>query len=504
MHPVLTPAEMATADQATIAGGTGGEVLMERAGRAVARTALWMLGGSYGRRVMVVCGKGNNGGDGLIASRVLRQSGVRVEVFELATGIDRPHLDRALRRSDLVIDAMYGTGFRGVLDGDAAWVTERLNAVEPSASPDRPVQAPRRVPVLAIDIPSGVNGLTGEVEQTAVRATATVCMAAVKIGVLLHPGAEYAGSVEVADIGIDLTPAHPSIWAAEASDIAAWLPPRAPDTHKWEVGGVYVVAGSGGMAGAAMLTSHAAMRCGAGIVICGLPGEDAAGRASGSEVITRALPSTLAATLDETAAREVLSSLGRFRALVVGPGLGMDSATVKAVQELAAEAEIPLVLDADGLNALAGHLDLLRARRAPTVLTPHEGELARLAGTSPGQSVPNRIEAARDLACRAGSVVLLKGSRTVIADPDGRVAVNLTGGSWLASAGTGDVLSGMIGALVARGMPAWEASVAGAWLHGRAAGEAGREQTTSGEPVGLVATDLIAALPETIANLRNQ
>lgn len=509
---MLTPAQMAKADASAIAGGTPAEVLMERAGRSVARTALRMLGGGYGRRVAVVCGKGNNGGDGLVAARVLRRSGVRVELFELAEGIRRSDADRALGRSDLVIDAMYGTGFRGALEGDAAWLAERLHATGLRGGVERSARSAHRVPVLAVDIPSGVSGYTGAVEHVAVRATATVCLAALKIGVLLYPGAGYVGSLQVADIGIDLSPAGFSMWVAEASDVEEWLPARELETHKWKVGGVYVVAGSGGMTGAAMMTSHAAMRCGAGIVVCGLPGALAAGMASGGEVITQALPSTATGMLDGPAAAEVLRSLARFRALVVGPGLGMDPATVQTVRELVGEAEIPLVVDADGLNALEGHLELLRARRWPTVLTPHQGELARLrprererlADADPEESMPDRIEEARDLARRSGAVVLLKGSRTVIADPDGRVAVNLTGGSWLASAGTGDVLSGMIGALLGRGMPAWEAAVAGAWLHGCAAREAGRGRGVSGEPVGLVATDLIMALPRTLARLRNR
>lgn len=465
---VLTPAEMADADAAALAAGVSGEVLVERAGGAVARAARRLMGGTYGRRVVVVAGKGNNGADGLVAARHLAGWGARVEVFRLAEGIDGARLARALARADLAIDAMFGTGFRGPLEGEAAGVVEALRA--------------EVVLILAIDIPSGVDGLTGAVRGLAVAAHATVCMAALKPGLLFEPGASHAGDVEVADIGVDATNA---LGVTEEGDVAAWLPRRAQESHKWSVGGVFVVAGSAGMTGAADLTSRAALRAGAGIVVCGLPGE-AAARAS--EVITRPLPAIASGALDEAGAKEVLDGLERFRCLVVGPGLGQAEPTVAAVRRLVAEAPVPLVLDADGLNALAGDLEPLRARPAPTVLTPHTGEYARLAGGAVGD---DRVAAARRLAERSGAVVLLKGSRTVVADPGGRAAINTTGGPWLATAGTGDVLSGLLGGLVARRIPAFEAAAGAAWLHGRAADRAGHD--------GLVAGDLIDALPSVLA-----
>jgi NAD(P)H-hydrate epimerase len=474
MLPVLTPAEMAARDSAAIAGGVSQATLVDRAGGAVARGARRLLGGAYGRRVVIVCGKGNNGADGRVAGQRLAGWGARVDRFDLA-GIERPSLDRALQRADLAVDAMFGTGFRGPLDGDAAFVAEALSA------------AP--CPVLAVDIPSGVDGLTGTVRGSAVEATSTVCLAALKPGLVFFPGAALAGDVGVADIGIDPTTPPPALGVTEEADVAAWLPGRDPESHKWSVGGVYVVGGSQGMTGAVMLASRAALRAGAGIVIAGLPGE-AAVRASGGEVITRPLPATPAGALDEDAAKEVLDGLDRFKALVVGPGLGRAPATVAAVRRLVAEAPVPLVLDADGLNALDGDVTPLAGRTAPTVVTPHAGEYARLAGEAVGD---DRIAAARRLAERSGAVVLLKGSRTVIAEPGGRAAVNTTGGPWLATAGTGDVLSGVVGALAARGLAAFQAAAAGAWLHGRAADCAGH--------AGLVAGDLIDSLPTLLAGL---
>lgn len=481
MKPLVTPAEMAEADRRTIASGTPGDVLMDRAGRAVAWAVRDECGGSYGRHAVIVCGKGNNGGDGLVAARVLRTWGMRVEMFVLEPGIDRPRFIRALERADVVVDAMFGTGFRGALAGDAAWVAATT--------------AEAGVRVVAVDIPSGVDGLTGAVDGPCIRADRTVTFAAAKPGLVFQPGRSCAGAVTVADIGIDVEPV--TLGLTEQSDVAAWLPPRTPSTHKWEVGAVMVVGGTTGMTGAPMFVSHAAMRAGAGIVWCGVPGEQGAAAISGSEVITRALPATPEGALDQSAAGAVLRDLNRFGVVVIGPGLGGNERTQAAVTQLVADAPIPIVLDADGLNALRGDLSPLRVRHtmptAPVVLTPHDGEYTRLVGEPPGT---DRIRAARRLADAADAIVLLKGSATVIAEPGehGRVAVNTTGGPWLATAGTGDVLSGIIGAFLARGMGAFEAAAAAAWVHGRAADRAGH--------TGMIAGDLIAAIPAALPDPR--
>jgi len=478
MRPVLTPAEMGEADRRTIAAGTPVDVLMERAGRAVAWAVRREMGGTYGRHAVVVCGKGNNGGDGLVTARALREWGVRVDVFTLEGGVDRQLCERALLRADAFVDAMFGTGFRGALDGDAAWVAGAADTV--------------LGPCVAVDIPSGVNGATGTVEGAAVHASHTVTFSALKPGLVFEPGAGLAGEVQVVDIGIDL--GDPQVFVPDPLDLALALPDRAPDAHKW-LSGALVVGGSGGMTGAPSFVSHAAMRAGAGIVWCGVPGEEAAARASGTEVITKALPATSDGALDEPAAAEVLKAADRFRALVVGPGLGRDDRTAAAVRRIVAEAPVPLVLDADGLNALAGDVGPLRARRAPAVLTPHAGEYVHLAGEKVGD---DRLAAARRLADRAQAVVLLKGPGEVIADgasTPGRAAINTTGGPWLASAGTGDVLSGIIGGFLARGAEPFWAAAAGAVAHGRAADVAGH--------TGLVAGDLISALPAAIRSLES-
>ena len=464
MQPVLTPEEMADADRHTIAAGTPVEVLMERAGRAVAWAVRRVCGGTYGQRVVVVCGKGNNGGDGLIAARVLRGWGAHVDVFQLKDGIDRDRCRRAIELATCAIDAMFGTGFRGELPEDAEWVAGQLYRAG--------------APVVAVDIPSGIDGLTGEMRGVAVHAAATVTFAALKPGLLVPPGDHAAGQVEVADIGIDIV--EPAISVTDRDDLGA-LGSRGPYAHKWE-SGLMVVGGSGGMTGAPLMVSHAAMRAGAGIVWCCIPRDADAGAAaaSGTEVITK----------DLAEVTDALEHVERFKAVVVGPGLGRDERVAAGVRELVAKAPVPLVLDADGLNALAGDLAPIKGRSDATVLTPHEGEYKRIAGAEVGG---DRLAAARSLAARAGAVVLLKGPATVVAQPDGRAAINPTGGPWLATAGTGDVLSGIIGGLLAGGEEPFLAASAGAWLHGRAADVAGH--------TGLVAGDLIEALPATLRSL---
>ena len=497
MEPVLTPEAMGAADRRTIAAGTPEEVLMERAGRAVAWEVRRVTAGAYGHHVVIVCGKGNNGGDGLVTARTLTRWGMRVHVFELDGVVDRAHFERALATADAAVDAMYGTGFRGTLDGDAAWVAERLRAWGG--------------PTIAVDIPSGVDGLRGLTFGPVVHATRTVTFAARKPGLVFEPGRSHAGEVVVADIGIDLhDPAggeeHPGLIMAD--DVRAWLPARAPDAHKWQ-SGVMVVGGSAGMTGAPMFVSHAAMRAGAGIVWCGLPGDDAARAASGSEVITRPLPATADGVLTRDAAETVLADVGRFRALAVGPGLGSDPTVQYVVRALVAEARIPLVLDADGLNALDRDFTSLQSRQtrgAPVVLTPHAGEYERLMGEPVGG---DRIAAARALADRSGAIVVLKGPGTVVAAPAsvsgpgrseaGRIALNPTGGATLATAGSGDVLTGIVAAFLARGMDAFEAAAAAVWVHGRTA-----DVITEAVGPGLVAGDLIAHLPRTLSGLTTQ
>lgn len=423
--PIATPEEMGAIDRAA---PEPVEVLIGRAGGAVARAALELLTGTYGRRVVVVAGKGNNGNDGRDAARRLRARGVRV--VEIAADEPAPTLPPA----DLVIDAAFGTGFRG------AW---------------RAPEAPPRTPVLAVDIPSGVDGLSGAVGDGTrpMAAMRTVTFAALKPGLLLEPGRSLAGDVRVVDIGLDVG----GVWShlVTDGDVAAWWPRRSATDHKWR-SAVWVVAGSPGMHGAATLACRGAQRVGAGYVRLSTPGGVAA-VAAPVEVVSRPLARTGWWT-------DVRTEAERFGALVVGNGLGRDPALAEDVRSVVAGSPVPVVLDADGITLLGDRAD--RVLGPHVVLTPHDGEYAALAGRRPGA---DRLEAARALAGRTGSVVLLKGGPTVVAHPDGRVLVVSSGDARLATAGTGDVLAGMVGAAWAQGLPPHTAAQWAVWRHGHLA-----------------------------------
>ena len=476
MRPVLTPAELREADRRTVAAGTPVADLVARAGAAVARAAVEFLGGTYGRRVTVLAGPGSNGADGVVAAERLASRGVGTEVFRTTEAIDAARLARALGRADLVVDAVYGTGFRDALSGSADTVARAV--------------ADAGVPVLAVDIPSGVDGVTGEVRGRAIRADRTVSFVALKPGLCFEPGRSQAGQVTVVDIGIDPGPVH--LHVLDDADLT--LPHRAPAAHKWSAA-VLVVGGSPGLTGAPRLTAAAAARCGAGMVVCALPGAAAAAGAAGGDVVTRALPDD-DGVLSASAVGSVLSGSERFRALAIGPGLGSAAGAAEAVRGIVAGFAGAVVVDADGLGAFATEVGPFRDRAAAgrplAVLTPHDGEYERLTGTRPGA---DRVSAARALAERLGAVVLLKGPGTVVARPDGEVVINRTDSSDLATAGTGDVLTGIIAGLLAGGADPFAAAATGAHLHGLAARRAALG-------TALVASDLVAALAPTLAARR--
>lgn len=459
MIPVVTVAEMRAIDEeahATVAH----DVLVDRAGTAVAAAALRLLGGAYGRRVVVVAGKGSNGADGRVAASRLRRRGARVELVEASDAPERIGPDGGV---DLVIDAAYGTGFRGDY---------------------RAPSVPAGVPVLAVDIPSGVDGDTGEACGEPLRADVTVTFAALKPGLLQGDGPLLAGRVEVVDIGLDTGRAR--LWVVEDADVARLLPLRARGAYKWQ-SAVAVVAGSPGMTGAAELCAHAAYRAGAGMVRLGVPGADPALLTAGEAVSIE-----LAGQGWAPAAREMVT---RCHSLVVGPGLGRAEDTAAQVRSLVAGAEVPVVVDADGLVALGTGDEIAPVVAggddARVVLTPHDGEFASLAGGPPGV---DRIAAARSLATTTGAVVLLKGPTTVVAEPGGTALLATAGSPRLATAGTGDVLSGAIGAFVARGLPLLQAAGLAAHVHGRAA--------ALGPPEGLVAGDLADLLGRWLSEIR--
>jgi NAD(P)H-hydrate epimerase len=454
---VVTPEEMAAVDGAA---RTPVDVLIARAGRAVARVALDVLGGAYGRRVVVVAGKGNNGADGRAAAQVLAGRGVRVTVLAAGAVSD----GAALPPADLVIDAAYGTGFRGTYQPPDVGDT----------------------PVLAVDIPSGLNGTTGVVGGAAMAAVATVTFQAYKPGLLLGAGPERCGAVVVADIGLGAeVDAIATAWLVTDSDVC-WLPARPREAHKWQ-SAVMVVGGSPGMMGAPALVSRAAMRAGAGYARLGVPGASLASLPSG-EAVGVELP----ATGWEAAAAEAAE---RCQAVVVGPGLGRGATVAPSVMALLQQVGAAVVVDADALNALGSVAHLTEAaagRPAATVVTPHEGEYARLTGGPPGD---DRLAAVRAVAAASGAVVLLKGSTTIVAAPDGHAFFVTSGSSRLATAGTGDVLGGIIGAFLAHGLPGPEAAALGAHVHGRAAHHGRRLGLVAGDLPELVADWLSSAAP---------
>lgn len=436
MIPVVTAAQMKAVD-ASFPGDQ--QQLIRRAGWAVAVAARRMLSGTYGRRVTVVAGRGNNGNDGHVAAELLRQWGARVAIVEPGVSI--------VGNSDLVIDAAFGTGFRGALP--------ETSVVE-------------GVPVLAVDIPSGVCADTGEAVTGTLRADRTVTFAALKPGLVFGAGRELSGSVDVVDIG--LGPIESSAHVVECSDVQRWVPQPKADSHKW-ASAVGVVAGSPGMRGAATFCAVAAGRAGSGMVRAFSPGvtpEDL----SISEAVAIPTPA-------EDWSQTVLDESVRLKAIAVGPGLGRADRTRAEVLRLVGEYAGPLVLDADALSLIAGDLDSVAGRPGETVLTPHDGEFRTLDGSPPGS---DRIEACRRLAKRSNCCVLLKGPTTVVADPQGEVLISTEGGHQLATAGTGDVLTGIIAALLAHNVPAARAACTAAFVHGRAAKRA--------PEIGMLAGDL--------------
>jgi NAD(P)H-hydrate epimerase len=462
---------MRATDRAAIeAHGVPGVDLMARA--AAAAELVLRERFPDARRVAVLCGGGNNGGDGLVVARLLAERGVKARVAVVAS---RPYAgdaawaeegaraaglelgsspEDALDGADVVVDALLGTGFTGAPRDAVA------GAIEAIAASGRPV--------LALDVPSGVDASTGEAGDPAVRADVTVTFHAAKLGLHIEPGASHAGEVVVVDIGIPDGAEAPAPGVLSGPAAIAALPPRPRGGSKYDAGRVVVVAGSRGMTGACTLAGRAALRGGAGIVTACVAGSlEPILEVTLTEVMTRACPDRDGAL--QPAAEAVIREVAeRGGPLVLGPGLGRDEGTQALVRALLDLAN-PLVLDADGLFALGEDLGALAGRSAPTVITPHGGEAGRLLGRDRRALETRRLDAARELARRSGAIALLKGPDTIVATPDGRVAVRAGDEPGLATAGTGDVLSGVIGALLARGAEPFLAAAAGAAAHLHAA-----------------------------------
>ena len=495
---LLTTDEMRRADALAAKAGAGSITLMENAGRAVACQAIRMA--PAGARVAVLCGPGNNGGDGFAAARLLAQAGYGVRLVALTgsdglagdaaamaacwTGPTEPgtQATAAIAWADLVVDAMFGAGLKRPLAGAAAGIVATLDAAGK--------------PVLCVDVPSGLDGSTGEATGPVVRAAATVTFFRRKPGHLLFPGRDLCGRTIVVDIGIPdsvLGPIAPRTFANAPLLWSAMLPRPASLGHKYTRGHAIVVSGPAHRTGAARLAARGALRGGAGLVTVASPGEAIAANAGH-------LTGIMLEPFDGPRGLAGILSDPRRNALLIGPGTSVGTAT-RLLTQVALDHDAACVLDADALTSatidqdddeepVVAHLfaQIRENPARPVVLTPHEGEFKRVFGGAPG----NRLDRARHAATRSGAVVILKGPDTIIAAPDGRAAINENAPPWLATAGSGDVLAGIVTGLLAQRMPAFEAACAAVWLHGECGQRLGP---------GLIAEDLPEALPAVLAAL---
>jgi NAD(P)H-hydrate epimerase len=511
---LVTAEEMRTLDRLTIEHGTPGHVLMERAGRGATQVLLECFPRlrRRGRRAVIVAGKGNNGGDGFVIARLLRARGVRVDVVLLGRASDvsgdAERQLRAYRRgraalhevvdgsalallrqflsgADIAVDAIFGTGLTKPVRGVHAEAIELINA--------------SGVPVLAVDVPSGLNADTGLAMGTAVQAEATATFGFAKIGQVLYPGLRYCGRLAVVDIGIApeaLAAQPPRAALLETPDVGRLVPVRQPDAHKGDCGHVLVIAGSFGKTGAAQLASRAAGRAGAGLVTLAAPQSLYPIYAGGVlEAMTETLPDDGGRIRFDEARLAAL--LEGKTAVIIGPGIGTHDGAARTVRWLLGNCELPIVVDADAITVLAGEAAVLRVSRARALLTPHPGEMSRLLGTVTAAVQSDRAGVARRFAVEHDCTLVLKGARSVIADAGGSLWVNPTGNPGMASGGMGDVLSGILGGLLAQGLAPPEAACLGVYLHGAVADRI----AVDGE-VGLLASDLIDGIRQGLHALR--
>lgn len=507
--------EMREIDRKTIQEiGVPGVVLMEIAGLQVACEARKILGNSLEKKkVVILAGAGNNGGDGYVIARHLFNWGVRVKVMLLSPRdriqgdakvnlqiierilapediievTDQAILEQSsemLESADLLIDAILGTGAKGVVEGLKKSAILLVNSLEKT--------------ILAVDIPSGLNANTGEILGSCIQATKTVSFALPKVGMLVYPGVEYVGELEVVDIGIpkqvisEMKLRHHLLTSKQ---VKKWLPVRSKIAHKGSCGRVLVLAGSQGMAGAAVLAAEAALRMGAGLVTLAVPESLYPLLVPKvTEIIIKPLPETKEGTLALQAWAEIESLLAKNDVLIIGPGLSGHSETAILVLQVLEQNSLPIVVDADGLNALAANKAFLSKGKENLIFTPHPGEMARLAGLSVQEIEDNRLELVKEKSAEWAVTLVLKGARTLIASLGKEIYLNPTGNSGMATAGSGDVLAGTIGGLLAQGLGLTQAAAAGVYLHGLAGDLAAQEK---GE-LGLLAGDILVSLPKAV------
>ncbi|HEU4686446.1 MAG TPA: NAD(P)H-hydrate dehydratase [Nitrospira sp.] len=512
MMKVVTAAQMQALDRRTIVEARiPGTTLMERAGEGLVSALEARFGPVKNKRIAVLCGKGNNGGDGLVGARLLQKKNAKVAVWLLAAPAELSRdaavmfrrltrsasrsiiarfvaddrMKAALAGSDIVVDALLGTGVSSELTGEYKAAVEFMND--------------SRRPIVAVDIPSGIQADDGRVLGSAVRADLTVTFGLPKLGLYVGAGIDHAGVVAVADIGIPSSYADAvdsQIFLVTKEAVRRTLPQRAMSAHKGTFGHAGIIAGSVGKTGAAALAAQAALRTGAGLVTLAAPNSvNDVLEAKLLEVMTFPLPETKARTLARSSLDRIIPFMRARTAVALGPGLSTHPETVELVQSLMRHLDRPAVLDADALNALAGRASLLAESKTRPILTPHPGEMARLEPGATPQSVnADRIGTARHFAATRGVIVVLKGARTVIGRPDGVVAICPTGNPGMATAGTGDVLTGMLVGLLAQRIPDWDAACAATYLHGLAGDLAACRM---GQP-GLIARDVVADIPHAI------
>ncbi len=513
---VVTAKEMQELDhRAEAEYGVSSLILMENAGAGAVREMERYFPRLYRSRVSVVCGKGNNGGDGFVVARHLANRGTEVQVLLLAkkdelkgdaainlgiaekTGIPLVEVMTArdlhgrrevLATSDLIVDAILGTGLTGPARGISAEAIQLLNTLQR--------------PLVALDIPSGLGSDDGRMQEPCIQAYLTLTFALPKRSLLLYPAARCTGEVRVVDIGVPrvlLTDPKLPVNLTDSEAVRAALPLRDPDAHKGTYGHVLVLAGSPGKTGAAALSSLGALRTGAGLVTLALPeGLNDLMEAKLTEVMTVGLPETEERTVAFEAADALLDLMEGKRVLALGPGLSTHPETARLVETLIKSAKIPLVIDADGVTVLARHPEILSKASVPVILTPHPGELSRLLSVPKEEVIEKRIPIAQKVTSTYNVYLVLKGARTLIAEPGGAVYINPTGNPGMATGGVGDVLTGMIASFVSQGLAPGQAAVAGVYLHGLA-GDLACQQLG---PEAMIATDLLEKLPEAIRILK--
>lgn len=512
---LVTAKEMQQMDQKTIHHtGIPGRILMENAGLGAFRFMCRCFPNIENASVGIIAGRGNNGGDGFVIARYLAQKNIPAKVYLLSKkgrvkGDAKANLDliktfniplveipdpetfknckRAMRGHDIYVDAIFGTGLNADVRGYFKDVIQFVNRLGK--------------PVFAVDIPSGLNADTGQVCGVCIKARATATFAYPKIGHMVYPGPEYTGNLHIVDIGIPGSVADevgPQQFILDKEYLKEVLVPRHPNSHKGKTGHLLAIAGSPGKSGAAAMTAMTAMRVGAGLVTLGVPKSlNPVVESQIIEPMTYALPETADGVLDVSGMEAIKKLMPGKTCLVTGPGIGTAMETKQLFFEMMRTTKIPVVLDADAINIIAENLDALIPLKIPVILTPHPGEMGRLCGLAASDVQKNRINLARQLATRYRAHVVLKGARTVIAHPDGRIYLNLTGNPGMASGGMGDVLTGAIAGFITQGYSPEDAIHLGVYLHGAAADHL----SIKIGPIGYLATDVMNQLPSQIRDL---